>query len=139
MAYRIDTTQPILDYEGKPIVTEEANGDTPEKVLRFRDAIFTICNNWDQDEKPGETEKADAFRVSLSAFAGDDAEYTHEDLAFIKKRSGKIAGALMHGRICEICDQAELAKEPEPEPEPEAPKADTNGSVDGDVDLANAQ
>ena len=135
--YLVDPVAVIEDYDGDPVIMpDKADPDHPEedpqrRPMLFRDAVYTVLNNWTQDEKPGDAEKSHAFKVCTLLFGTDDeVTISHEDAVFIKKRSAVIGGTLMHGRICEIVDEAEL----EPELDDAVPPLDDDADDDPDDD-----
>jgi hypothetical protein len=111
----IQTTQQILDYMGEPIPNGTKDGATLN--LQLRDAVFLVLNNYAEGETPTGDQKLQAFKITSAMFSGPTAEISVEDASFIKERSGKITGALIHGRLCELLERAG-----------QPPAVDSNGS-----------
>lgn len=98
---QIDVTQPILDYENKPVFSNDKSTGT-QKVLDFRQVVMNALNQIEATTTP--EEKVEAFRLSVLVYGTEKAEFTIEDLALIKKRVGKIYSALVYGRVLEIIE-----------------------------------
>jgi hypothetical protein len=104
---RINVTQPILDYEGKPITTPEFKDgkQSGERGFTLRDAIVMALNNPVKDETLLAEQKAKIFAITNKVYADKEIKLTVDESAFIKERAGKVdLSALVYGRIVEVLD-----------------------------------
>lgn len=98
---KIDVTQPLKDYSGKPILDEK--GQPGE--LRFY--IMQALNNLPQGETVSPEEKARCFALCTKIYSADEVEMSLDERSLIKKFAGKAYNPLAYGRICEILDPIE--------------------------------
>ena len=98
---KIRVTEPLLDYENKPIKKEDG------KDLTVREAIAIALNNYLSTETPTAEQKAKSFQISLKLYIDKDVDLTLDDRMFIKERAGVILGVVPLGRLSEILEGAE--------------------------------
>lgn len=93
---KVNLLQLILDYEGKPVKDE--NG----KEIELRAILSTALNSQLRDEILTAEDKNKIFQLSVKLWKDDEADFTVDDLAFMKERVGKIHTPLAFGRVAEI-------------------------------------
>lgn len=97
---KVNLKQVIKDYSGK----DTAN-DRGEPVT-YRDAIWVALNNYQPGEDPTPEDKLIAYKISSKIFESDP-DFTIEEAAFIKERSGRVSPPLLYGRISELFDKVD--------------------------------
>lgn len=113
---KLNVKQPILDYEGNPLMVNKTNPDgSPvydenKKMIQvaetLRSYLVTALNNIVQGENETFTveQKAKVYALTTKIYKSKEVNLTVDDLAFIKDRVGKVYGALVYGRICDILE-----------------------------------
>lgn len=103
----IDVTEVLLNFKNQPILQDSDDDDKPGEPFTVRDAIFLALNTYGPNYVPSAKDKADSFEISCMIYAGPTAEFTIEQAAFIKEKSGNgSTTALVHGRLCEVLENA---------------------------------
>lgn len=107
---KIDGTQVLKDYEGKPILVDrERDKDGKRgkrKKLTLRDVISTAINaNPAPPAKPMAAEtKNKAYQLSVKIWSKKEVDLTVDQLAFVKERVGDVYTPLVYGRVCDILE-----------------------------------
>ena len=117
---KIDITQKVLDYEGKPIMKEpraKLNKDGsvmkdeagqvvlyPTEPMTLRDLISTAINDTTRDEILTPEDKNKIFQISVKLWTKKDMDLSVDDRAFINERAGKTLSAIGYGRVCEAME-----------------------------------
>ena len=101
---KIDVTQILKDYGGKPVLAG-ARGKK-EKKLSFRDVVSTAINATPQPPaKPMTAEaKNKAYQISIKVWSKKRIDLTVDQRAFIKERVGDVYNPLVYGRVCDILE-----------------------------------
>ena len=93
---KIDITQTLKDYEGKPIKQKD-------QEMTWRDVIFTALNNFAQDEKPTGDIKSKCYQITQKIFDKKEPDLTVDQRALIIERVEKIyQSPLICGRAKEF-------------------------------------
>jgi hypothetical protein len=117
---RLNVKQYVLDYEGKPLLTNKTNPDGSvvlsedhkpvQEPELLRNYLAVALNNAAQGEEVFTPEqKAKIYELTTKLYKKKDVDLTLDDRAFLKERIGKMFGPLIYGRICDILEE----KEPE--------------------------
>ncbi len=107
---RLKVTDPVKDYEDKPMLTSDDGGKTTREFT-YREAIVTALNAVDRDEvMPPET-KAKVYLITTKLYAKKEVDLTLSELTLIKERAGKILTPVVYGRLIEIIDPKADSKE----------------------------
>jgi hypothetical protein len=116
---RLNVKQPVLDYEGKPLLTNKTNPDgTPvlgedhrpiQEPEMLRNYLALALNNTAQGENEVFTpeQKAKIYGLTTKLYSKKEVDLTLDDRAFLKERVGKVYGPLIYGRICEVLEGGE--------------------------------
>jgi hypothetical protein len=136
---RINVKQPVLDYEGKPLLTRKTGPDgspvLDEKNLpilepeTLRSYLYTALNNKanSETEPTGVEESAKRYQLSTKLFAKNEVDLTLNERTLLLERIGALYGdvPLVYGRICDILEEREISlPEDEARPAKSAKKAD---------------
>lgn len=97
----IDVKQPVLDYHGTPIPT-----DDPDVPHTFERMILFALNNFRHDEAPTAEDKMLSFTLAVRVTSDNPVKLSIEDAAYIKKRVTAIGQPLDVGRITELLENA---------------------------------
>ncbi len=97
---KIDVKQPILDYEGKKIFTNEAKTE----FYDVRGAI-SACINYQEPNVPYTAEKKNKmFSIGVRLYKNSSVDLTLDDLSTIKELADKALAPLVYGRLMEVID-----------------------------------
>jgi hypothetical protein len=115
---RLNTKQPVLDYEGRPLLTNKTNPDgspvlgenhrpvqVPETVRSY--LVLALNNKSKTETEPiGAEEAAKRYQLSTKLYAKNDVDLTHTECAFLLERIVAIHGdsPLIVGRISDILE-----------------------------------
>jgi hypothetical protein len=144
---RLNVKQHVLDYEGKPLMTNKTNpdgsvvlGDDNRPVQEpelLRNYLAVALNNAAQSENEIFTpeQKAKIYELTTKLYKRKEVDLTLDDRSFLKERVGKVYGPLIYGRICDILEEKEpeLPDEVEEEPVSQSSKskASKGAATDG--------
>lgn len=119
---KIDGTQVLVDYKGKPILFPSSGETKPgekakEVKVTFREVVSTSINATPQPPaKPLTAEdKNKAYQISVKLWGKKVADLTVDQLAFIKEKVGEVYGPLVYGRVCDILEGGKNEEEPKKE------------------------
>ena len=99
---RINVKQPVLDYEGKPLMVNKTNADgSPvlgedhrpvQEPEQLRSYLALALNNTAQDEKEVFTpeQKTKIYALTTKLYSKKEVDLTLDDRAFLKERVGKV-------------------------------------------------
>lgn len=118
---RIKVTQPVLDYEGSPILIDKTKSDgsivldensRPVKVPETaRQYMVTALNNKarHENEPIGAEEGAKRYQLSTKLYAKNEVDLTLDELSLIKARVVALYGdmPLIVGRITDMLEGKE--------------------------------
>ena len=118
---RIDVTQAVYDYEGKPIsknktdakgkLVLDADNRPVQESQTIREFFTTALNSATQNETFTAEQKAKAYQISLKLWAGKEANLTLDDRAFLKERINLIfINPMLCGRLCDILEGNEATE-----------------------------
>jgi hypothetical protein len=133
---RLNVKQHVLDYEGKPLMTNITNSDGSvvldddnrpiQEPELLRNYLAVALNNAAQGEETFTPEqKAKIYELTTKLYKKKEIDLTLDDRAFLKERVGKVYGPLIYGRICEILEEKEpeVPEEADEEPVSQAAKS----------------
>ena len=99
----IDITQPVLDYEGKPVKETNAE-DSP--ILTWRSAFYMALNNFSREEQPTGDIKTRCYQITQKLFASKEVDLTVDQRSLILERVRKIFNSpLVCGRAEEVLEE----------------------------------
>ncbi len=98
---KLDFDYKILDLEGKPI--KDGEKDTTLCSVVCAAMLATVPGD---DQLPAD-DKVKMFRLAQTAMKHGVQDVPIEDVAFLKKRIGKLFGALIVGRVFDLLEQKE--------------------------------
>jgi hypothetical protein len=115
---RLNVKQYVLDYEGKPLMTNKTNPDGSvvlgedsrpiQEPELLRNYLAVALNNAAQGEEVFTPEqKAKIYELTTKLYKKKEVDLTLDDRAFLKERVGKVYGPLIYGRICDILEENE--------------------------------
>jgi hypothetical protein len=140
---RLNVKQHVLDYEGKPLLTNKTNSDgSPvldenhrpvQEPETLRSYLVTALNNKarTETEATGAEESAKRYQLSTKLFAKNEVDLTLPERTLLLDRIGALYGdvPLVYGRICDILEERE----------PELPEeAEDDSVVAKNLDVTNA-
>jgi hypothetical protein len=110
--------QSILDYEGKPLMTNKTNSDgTPvldeknrpvQEPETLRNYLVTALNNKarTEAEATGVEESAERYQLSTKLYAKNEVDLALTERTLLVERIGALYGdvPLIYGRICDILE-----------------------------------
>ena len=123
---RLNMKQPVLDYEGQPLMVNKTNPDgtpvlgedhkTVQEPELLRNYLALALNNTAQGENEVFTpeQKSKIYALTTKLYSKKEIDLTLDDRAFLKERVGKVYGPLIFGRICDILEDNE-SKVPAPD------------------------
>jgi len=134
---RLNVKQYVLDYEGKPLMTNKTNPDgsvilgEDHKPIQepelLRNYLAVALNSAAQGENEVFTpeQKAKIYELTTKLYKKKEVDLTLDDRSFLKERVGKVYGPLVYGRICDILEEKEpnLPEETDEEPVSQASKS----------------
>src|SRR6478735_8738511 len=120
---RLNVTQPVLDYEGRPLMVNQTNADgssvigedhrpvqVPETLRSY--LVLALNNKAQTETEPIGTEQAaKRYQLSTKLYAGNDVELTHAECTLLQERVAAIydsplivgrVGDLLEGRTIEV-------------------------------------
>jgi hypothetical protein len=139
---RLNVKQQVLDYEGKPLMTNKTNPDGSvvlgkdnrpiQEPETLRSYLVTALNNKARTETDatGVEEAARRYQLSTKLYAKNEVDVTLAERTLLLERIGALYGdvPLVYGRICDILEERE----------PELPDgAEDTGVVAKNLDLTN--
>jgi hypothetical protein len=118
---RLNVKQNVLDYEGKPLLTNKTNADgSPvldeknrpvQEPETLRSYLVTALNNKarTETEATGAEESAKRYQLSTKLFAKNEVDLTLPERTLLLERIGALYGdvPLVYGRICDILEERE--------------------------------
>jgi hypothetical protein len=97
---KINFDAEILDLDGKPLVD-----GAPGKTMTLASvSCASLINMLREDESIPADDKVKMFRIAQLACKGGEQEIKTEDVALLKKRIGKMYGALIVGRAYDLIE-----------------------------------
>jgi hypothetical protein len=139
---RLSVKQHVLDYDGKPLLTNKTNPDGSvllgedkrpiQEPETLRSYLVTALNNKarTETEPTGAEESAKRYQLSTKLYAKNDVDLTLVERTLLLERIGALYGdvPLVYGRICDILEERE----------PELPEAAEDEVVAKNLDVTNA-
>lgn len=89
---RLDVTQAISGYDGKPI-------KEGEKPATIRSLLLYALNAFQVDERPSPEDKAKCYALSVRIHEEDNVTLSLDDRTFLKKRAGLMLKPVALGPI----------------------------------------
>jgi hypothetical protein len=141
---RLKMKQPVLDYEGKPILVNKANADgspvlgkdnrpvqEPETLRSY--LVISLNNKAQTETEPiGAEDAAKRYQLSTKLYAKNEVELTSKEVVLLLDRVGIIFvdSPLIRGRISDVLEERE----------PELPEGVEDDEVIAkNLDLTNAE
>lgn len=114
---KIDVTQQLMELDGTPITTGkqicQMCGQVVGKIepMTVRLAAVRALSVTFRDEQGLEgEERVTRFHLALKITGGDEPNLTVEEIALVKKLTGKMGGNVVAGRMWAILDPQEKTK-----------------------------
>jgi hypothetical protein len=143
---RLNVKQHILNYEGKPLMTNKTNSDGSvvlgkdnkpvQEPETLRSYLVIALNNKAQNEAEatGAEELAKRYQLSTKLYAKNEVDLTHTECTLLEAR---VAGVFAHspllvGRITDVLNEREISL-----PEDDSDEQD-DAVVAKNLDLTNA-
>jgi hypothetical protein len=98
----VNVTEPVLDYEGKPV----KDGD---KDLLWKEVIYQALNAILPNEQQTVEDKTQCYRLTTRCFQTDQPDFTLEERLFIIAKIQRIYSPLVAGKAQEFFDKQEPA------------------------------
>jgi hypothetical protein len=118
---KINVRQPVLDYEGKPLMVNKTNPDgsmirdkdnnVVQEQETLRSYMVLSLNNLARGETEEFTpeQKAKIYSLTTKIYKSKEVTFSSDDIVFIKERVGKVYGPLVFGRICDMLEQRKIS------------------------------
>lgn len=100
---KVDLDAKITDLEGRP--TKDGEKDMTLSSVICSAMLVTVPG----DQELSSDEKVRMFKLAQSAIKAGQQELSVEDVAFLKKRIGKLFGPLVVGRAFDLLEQKETS------------------------------
>lgn len=110
---KIKITDPILDYEDKPISLTDENGlpIKPEKYLVWRTVVYQALNNPKRDETLTAEDSDKSYQITTKVYRNNEPDLTVSELGYILERIDKVYmnSPLIRGKAHEFFNKPESA------------------------------
>jgi hypothetical protein len=144
---RLNVKQHILDYEGRPLLTDKTNSDgspaldenhravkEPETLRSY--LVLALNNKARTETEPlGAEEAAKRYQLSTKLYAKNEVDLTLNERTLLIERIGALYGdvPLVYGRICDILEEREpeLPEEAADDSKPAVQRNKTAKKADG--------
>lgn len=99
----VKVTQPIVNYEGQPMVHVTKNGkDRVETPLLLRNVLVESLNFQDPQKLPTFEESVRIYDLSVLIMNAEDVELSEADVELIKPRLAKAYKPVVIGQVVKV-------------------------------------